>query len=158
MSNLGSRRFTLRFSSKFLRVLAFLFWSLINLGIRCEGELQLNSSACGYSFVSNHLLRRLFFIELFWHPHSASLTKNVRVYSGISIPLHWTIRLSLCHYHIILIIVDLWVLNQDTLQLYTSFSRLFWLFWISWFSILFYDHVNSAKKPSGILIGIVLIL
>ena len=49
----------------------------------------------------------------------------------------WSVCLSLCHHHTLLIIITLYVVSYEirkwnNFQLYSSFSKLFWLFRVSW--------------------------
>ena len=81
--------------------------------------------------------------------------------SWLSILFHWSIFLSLCQYHTVLMTVALWSQAGLFLQFYSSFSRLLWL--LELLLLLLFFHTNceiicssSVKNSVGSLIGIAL--
>ena len=91
-------------------------------------------------FSQHHLLKRLSLIHcIFLPPLSKIKCPQVHGFiSGLSILFHWSIFLSLCQYHTVLMTVvcsRAWSQAGWFLRFHSSFSRLLWLFEVFCISI-----------------------
>jgi len=101
------------FSSRSFIVFDFTFRSLIHLefifvyGVRkCSNLILLHVVG---QFSQNHFLKRLSFLHCIFLPPLSKIRCSYvcRYISGLSIFFHWSIFLSLCQFHIVLMIVAL---------------------------------------------------
>ena len=110
ISNPRSWRFTPMFSSKSFIVLALTFKPLIHsvsFYTWHEVKVQLHSFACGYSVVPAQFVEKTIFpplncLGILWKINWSQMCGFI---SGLSIPFHWSVCLSLCRYHTVLITV-----------------------------------------------------
>ena len=108
-------------------------------------------------FSQHHLLKRLSFLHcIFWPPLSKIRCPEVCGFiSGLSILFHWSIFLSLCQYHTVLMTVVcgiVWSQEHWFLQFHSSFLRLLWLFRV------FYVSIQIVKLFALVLWKILLVV